>query len=416
MLSQKESLRHKFLLWLTAAIVLLLLLLLSFAIFYIHTNNRITQNLNNRLDNVAQQLIKESDDRLFHLAESFGVRVSIVAHCEDDGLFEKQERYYLRKSYKYQGVFMTVVMDVTNTKKLEADMLNAIMLLVILTTVAILTYVGYLTNTFLQPIFQLSNKLSDMNENYMKAIDIDNLPEEFKSLGKSINSLVNRIQNYIKYQKELFTGVSHELKTPLAVLKTKNQVVLIKDRDREKYKQTLKENNKIIDEVNSMVTTVLEFGRQESAQFEAAQEIDLMDFFRKKIDNFKVITHDKTIIEKVPEQSLYLEIQPTLLNQIFQNLMQNAIKFAKETITVSIIVHPERVIVEIVDDGEGIEEGIGIFAPFKRSSSSQGIGLGLYLAKSAANAIGAHIDIKNGAKGGAKATIEIDKSPSCKLT
>ena len=52
------------------------------------------------------------------------------------------------------------------------------------------------------------------------------------------------------YQKELFVGVAHELKTPLAVMKTKNEVTLIKPRESEKYIETLKNNNEAIDHMN----------------------------------------------------------------------------------------------------------------------------------------------------------------------
>ncbi|MGM0533960.1 MAG: sensor histidine kinase [Campylobacterota bacterium] len=414
MLSQKESLKTKFLFRLTAVIALLLVL--SFALLYIHANSRISQNLTVRLDTIASNVKAHGDNDIFSHAAVFGVEVDFNEVCNEATFFSKNDRQYLKKTYPYKDRFMTLIMDVTTTKSLENDILNAIWILVSFTTIAILFYVSFLTRTFLQPIFTLSEKLSDMNENYMKAIDIKSLPLEFRSLGNSINKLVNRIQNYIKYQKELFTGVSHELKTPLAVLKTKNQVVLIKDRDVEKYKQTLKENNEIVDEVNRMISTVLEFGRQESAQFEAAADMDLMAFLRKKIDDFAVITNDKTISADVPQETVMMQLQPTLLNQVFQNLMQNAIKFAKSRVQVNVYNNAKQVRVEIIDDGKGIDKDLDIFAPFKRTNASEGIGLGLYLAKSAADAIGAHIDITNNSDQGAKAIIVIEKHPSVKLS
>lgn len=406
MLSQKESLKRKFLFRLTAVIILLLLL--AFAILYIHTNSRVSKNLTDQLDSIASVLIEEKDDRLYFFAKNFGVEVEFIDECVEQNLYCDDGKSYIQKAYCLDDKKLLVTMDVTDTKDLERDILNAIVAIVLLTTTVIIFYISFLTKTFLQPIFELSHKLSDMNENFMKSIDIDSLPVEFRALGKSINGLVNRIQNYIKYQKELFTGVSHELKTPLAVLKTKNQVVLIKDRDIAKYKQTLKENNEIVDEVNKMVSTVLEFGRQESAQFEPATRIDILQFLHKKINDFKMITTDKKIIESIPQGSYYIDIQPTLVNQIFQNFMQNAIKFANEKVEVSIKIQKQKILISIRDDGEGLPSHFDIFAPFKRDTKSQGIGLGLYLAKSAANAIGAHIDIQNTHPSGAEATIELD--------
>jgi two-component system OmpR family sensor kinase len=414
LLSEKESLKRKFLFRLTA--VILLLLLLSFSVLYIHTNSRVSQNLTDTLDAIAHKLINEKDDRLFFFARAFGVEVEFVQKLQPKTLFQKEGSYYLQKTYPNNDKIIKITMDVTSTKELERDILNAILAIIVLSIVAILFYISFLTKTFLQPIFELSHKLSDMNENFMKSIDVDALPVEFRALGKSINGLVNRIQNYIKYQKELFTGVSHELKTPLAVLKTKNQVVLIKDRDVAKYKQTLKENVEIVDEVNKMISTVLEFGRQESAQFEPATKIDILEFLRKKTDDFKMITNQRKIIVNIPEEKYFIEIQPTLLNQIFQNFMQNAIKFAKKIVYVEVKILGKKIIITVEDDGEGLPDNLDIFAPFKRGTKSQGIGLGLYLAKSAANAIGAHIDIKNATNGGTVATIEIETHNPHKLS
>jgi len=406
LLSQKESLRRKFLFRLTVAI--LLLLLLCFAILYIHASSRVSQNLTDRLDNIATLLIEEKDDRLYFFTKTFGVEAAFIDECQKQSLYYENNRYYLQKSYCVDDKKLLITMDVTDTKALQKDILNAIVAMVLLTTTVIIFYISFLTKTFLQPIFELSHRLSEMNENFMKSIDIKSLPIELHPLGKSINGFVDRIQNYINYQKELFTGVSHELKTPLAVLKTKNQVVLIKDSDIAKYKQTLKENNEIVDEINKMVSMVLEFGRQESAQFEPAVRIDIIKFLNKKINDFEMITTDKTITRSMPEGSYYIEIQPTLFNQIFQNFMQNAIKFAKQSVSVEVNIINKKISISIQDDGEGLPTHFDIFAPFKKDTKSQGIGLGLYLAKSAANAIGAHIDIKNRAHGGAEAIIELD--------
>ena len=74
-----------------------------------------------------------------------------------------------------------------------------------------------------------------MNENSLTQIETKTLPKEFISLANSINTLTNRIESYVKYQKELFIGAAHELKTPLAVMKLKSEITLRKKRDIEKY-------------------------------------------------------------------------------------------------------------------------------------------------------------------------------------
>jgi signal transduction histidine kinase len=107
----------------------------------------------------------------------------------------------------------------------------------------------FLSETLLYPVKAITRRLARMNENFLEQIDTENLPDEFVPLGESVNKLIDRIQNFVKYQKELFIGTAHELKTPLAVIKLKNQVTLIKKRSPEEYIDALKTTNKTIDEV-----------------------------------------------------------------------------------------------------------------------------------------------------------------------
>ncbi|WP_141088476.1 sensor histidine kinase, partial [Campylobacter concisus] len=90
-------------------------------------------------------------------------------------------------------------------------------------------------------------------------------------------------------------------------------------------------------------------------------------------------------------------IQTSLLTHIVQNFVQNAIKFSPKnsTITISSRLEKSKFIIEVVDEGVGIDESKDLFAPFKRYGNKSGAGLGLFLAKGAAQALGAEISIKN---------------------
>jgi two-component system OmpR family sensor kinase len=74
-------------------------------------------------------------------------------------------------------------------------------------------------------------------------------------------------------------------------------------------------------------------------------------------------------------------------------------------------------VIEIIDEGVGIDENIDLFAPFKRIGKEQGAGLGLFLAKSATDAIGGEISIHNRQDGitGSIATLKLQTNPTCKL-
>ena len=263
----------------------------------------------------------------------------------------------------------------------------------------VLFYALFLSRMLLIPIKILSHKLTNLDEKFLKEIDIKSLPDEFLPLGNSINRLITRIQTFVLYQKELFVGVAHELKTPLAVMKTKNEVTLLKPRESEKYIEALKSNNEAINGMNAMIGSVLEIGRQEGAQFEEPVNTDVIAFLKKLGKNYEVLARgeEKNLALDLKPEIFNLNIQTSLLTHIVQNFVQNAIKFSPKnsTITISSRVEKSKFIIEVTDEGVGIDESKDLFAPFKRYGNKGGAGLGLFLAKGAAQAIGAEISIKN---------------------
>jgi two-component system OmpR family sensor kinase len=113
-------------------------------------------------------------------------------------------------------------------------------------------------------------------------------------------------------------------------------------------------------------------------------------------------------------------LQVTLLNQIIQNFVQNAIKFTPEEKTIAIRLEKskETTTISVIDEGIGIDEKIDLFAPFKRVGNEQGAGLGLFLAKNAADAMGAKLSLENrkDGKSGCVAKLMLYNNLVCKIS
>ena len=292
----------------------------------------------------------------------------------------------------YESSYLSLEKDTT----LQAHIVEEIFIDIIIVNVSaillVLFYALFLSRMLLIPIKILSHKLTNLDEKFLHEIDIKSLPDEFLPLGQSINRLISRIQTFVLYQKELFVGVAHELKTPLAVMKTKNEVTLLKPRESEKYIEA-------INGMNAMISSVLEIGRQEGAQFEEPVNTDVIGFLKKLAKNYEILAKndEKNIKLDLKPEILNLKIQTSLLTHIVQNFVQNAIKFSPKnsTITISSKLIKNKFIIEVIDEGIGIDESKDLFAPFKRYGDKGGAGLGLFLAKGAAQALGGEVDIKN---------------------
>jgi two-component system OmpR family sensor kinase len=297
------------------------------------------------------------------------------------------------------SIYLKISRDITPTKLLLQKILRSIFIINAFGFIVIILYAIALSKMLVAPINALTKRLSNMNEHLMRPIAVGNLPQEFAPLGETINHLMNRIQNFVKYQKELFIGTAHELKTPLAVIKLKNQVTLIKMRSPQEYIDAIKVTNQSIDEMNKIVSNILNVGRQEGAQLEMPIEADIIKTLYKWGEDFKLLaqSENKYLECDFKPESFNALIQVTLLDQILQNFLQNALKFTPKDkkILFRSNLNGDDIVIEIVDEGCGIDESVDLFAPFKRQGNQSGVGLGLFLAKSAADAIGAHIAISN---------------------
>jgi two-component system OmpR family sensor kinase len=425
-----RSIRKQFFVQLIIASASLMLIFTSFAYLYIEKSiyNEKKDELIKFAQNIAS--FKSISDATMQSPETFlGLSVELVhlkTQLEYVDMYEKtqDERTYLTLVYplKLQDLsYLKITRDITPTKKLLNNILNSIFIINSVGFILIILYAIGLSKMLIAPVNTLSRRLSNMNEHLMQNIKIEELPKEFAPLGLTINHLINRVQNFVKYQKELFIGTAHELKTPLAVIKLKNQVTLIKKRSPEEYIEALKTTNKAVDDMNHIVSNILHIGRQEGAQLEKPVEVDIIAVLKEKARDFKLLAeHENKELNMHFEPDLFMAtLQVSLLNQIIQNFLQNALKFTPKEKKVFINSYQNDVglVIEVVDEGCGIDETVDLFAPFKRQGNKSGVGLGLFLAKSAADAIGATIELKNRTDGenGTRATLTIISKLCCPL-
>lgn len=305
---------------------------------------------------------------------------------------------YIIYSYPVKDSVITVQKNITDNLNLINEIFINTLVINMTMLGLILFYALYLSKMLLIPLKILSCKMNSLNEYFLKEINLNKTPDELMPFIKSTNNLINRIKIFSNSQKELFIGITHELKTPLAVMKTKNQVALIKQRDTEEYIQTLKTNNDSIDEITNMINSILKIGRQESYQFDKIEQIDIIAFLRNISKNFSLLLSENKKIElDLNPQILNIKIQTNLLNSIIQNYIENAIKFSNpnSVILIKSYIKENNFEILVIDEGCGIDETKNLFAPFKRYGNKNGTGLGLFLAQNAASVLGATLKISN---------------------
>jgi len=420
-----RSIRVNFLLKLVVTMATLVLITSSSLYIYIRYNSN--YQIESALEKQANYLLKNYpnlEQALHDKKDILKNSVDTEAKIEHAPYIHYKPKFFrtvkIDNNYYIQGFFpykfrsqdyLLLTKNITSQIRFEKIVYRGVIFANIISLIVIIIYAFILSKMLIKPIRFFSNKIAKMNENRLSKLDTKSLPEEFEPLANSINQLIAKIENFIYYKKELFIGAAHELKTPLAVMKTKSQVTLLKkNKTIETLKSAIEQNIKSINDLNEIVESILAFGRAEGAQFEESKEIDIIEYLNGIIEEFEIIAikEQKYIVTDISPESLRVSIRPMLFRHIVQNIMQNAIRFAPEgsKIYIKTYIYREQFILRVEDNGIGLPENFDVFAPFKRAKNSQGTGLGLFLAKSAADSLGAKIKLRNRPNGkGAVASV-----------
>ena len=392
------------------AMLIVITLILSFYLTSTLMNN-VKDEMNNHLT-YTQAIFHDQKDYENHIDAVLFKELSkneilistaldLKEHPLDFKFYNADEQEYLTISryYEPKKLYYTITRNITHVSNLISNIYMMMSGLILLGIIFILLYSNHLSKKLMAPLQKLTEKFSAMHENLLDKINTGELPTEFVGLADSINLLITKVSTSINYRKELYIGTAHELKTPLAVMRLKNQITLMKYKKQDKIKETLDQNIESIDTLNAMIHNLLEYGRAEGAQFEQPQRLNLITLMMKKCEEFELLAHSqgRDFIYHFSVPHFRINVQSLLFMQIFQNFVQNALKFTPKGSLVSLNTRMDlnNFIIEITDEGEGIDEEKDFFAPFKRSLESKGAGLGLFLAQNAAESMGVNISLKN---------------------
>jgi two-component system OmpR family sensor kinase len=241
-------------------------IILSF-IFYGFTKATIYEDISNDLHQDARLIYKLSTSYLVNSSQELPFKVITSNNVTVDLITDKtlrqlrfrryniKEDYFIELLYPFNRdkfIFIKLTKNINNSHQVLSKIFNNMFFLALGGLIMVVSYAFAVSKTLLAPILNITNKLSNMDENSLTKIDTKKLPIEFISLATSINNLTKRIENYLKYQKELFIGTAHELKTPLAVMKLKSEITIRKKREVLKYEEVLKLHISEIDKLDKI--------------------------------------------------------------------------------------------------------------------------------------------------------------------
>ncbi|WP_426486433.1 sensor histidine kinase [Flavobacterium sp. 2] len=302
---------------------------------------------------------------------------------------------YENQGYQLEiGSSLSEVNDLTFIIRFFIIIVLVVILLV--TFLADTVYIEYLLKPFYKII---DTKIRRVNE--PEAFDhtpIKANSRDFRELDLVLNQMMDRISELFKKEKQFISNVSHELLTPIALLKNKFENLLQNDSLDDNAVDKIAGSLKTLDMLKKIINNLLLISRIENNQYEATENINFHEIIDDLQEDFQDRMEDREIDFVNQMEFDYVFIgNKTLIHILIYNLVTNAIKYnrPKGNIIISDGFEKERYFISIADSGLGMSEAHleKIFNRFARINSDQeGQGLGLAIAESIASFH--HIEIK----------------------
>ncbi len=224
----------------------------------------------------------------------------------------------------------------------------------------------------------------------IKPLNGINRADGLDQIVECYNKMAEELAGTETMQTDFIANVSHEMKTPLAVMQNYGTLLQAPDLDKEKRMEYAKAVTEASRKLADMMTNILKLNKLENQQvYPSAKPYELNEQLCECLLNFEQVWEDKEIeIETELADSVWICADPELLILVWNNLISNALKFTDNggKITVTLTADQDLATVRITDTGCGITAEVGkhIFDKFYQgdpSRATQGNGLGLALVK-----------------------------------
>ena len=319
---------------------------------------------------------------------------------------------------------LSIVLDVGAIERsILFDALGILLFVIIAGSCAAYLLAGHYT----KPVQQLSAHMKEIGPDTLSdSIEIEGGGEEVQELVKSFNQMTDQLDEAFAMQSRFSVSAAHELRTPIAVLRTKLDVFKKKKRKQSEYDELVGTMETYIDRLSAIIANLLELtetselGEVENVSLDAVITTvvdDLESVAQNNMVNVQVNTQIDAHSEKKSEaQNLTVKGNANLLYRAIYNLVENAIRYNHKEGSVNIALETEgqECLVTIADTGVGIapEQRELVFEPFYRVNKSRsrefgGAGIGLSLVKTILKRHGASITVSENTPQGSVFTIRI---------
>lgn len=282
---------------------------------------------------------------------------------------------------------------------------------------------SWLSRRALKPVDDLTAAARSVSlESLSRRLFVPQTGDEIQRLAETLNALLSRLDAALQRLSQFTANAAHELRTPVAVIRTTAELAARRDRPGESYRQALMQVMSEAEGMTKLLDDLLLLARNDSAVVEMPkQAFDLANTVKEACGQMSPLALTRRIqLECLAgAKSILVTGNEAAIRQLAVVLLDNAIKYSPQggEVQVSIKDNEETIQLEVADSGPGIrdEDRPHIFERFYRSPQVQyanpsGSGLGLALAASIAKMHATEVEVARSRLGGSLFSINLQKA------
>ena len=296
--------------------------------------------------------ITETDDLIIKLDHSNGYidyevkdeNTSWIVHAQVIASWQgKREIIFVAQSSEHEN---------QQIKSLIIQLLESSVFVIIISLIIAWIF----SKKFLKPITEVTNSAKKLAKGVYKISFPKNTYTEINLLSDTLERAAKEFADYEKIRRDLIANVSHDMRTPLTMIKAYAELILtISGNEPEKREQHLKIIIKQSDKLSEFVNLSLDLAKLQSKDNSLQiTRFSLGKLVNEMISHLKVIYKDKVEFDISIESKYLIKADKVMMEQVIHNFIVNAIRYSDSVIHIKVKKHDKKVMFEIIDHGQGI--------------------------------------------------------------
>ncbi len=333
------------------------------------------------IGNLKEAIAKSAQGEVYYRLENDDTKSKVLFYAA-----------FTQEGVEPGGSYIYVMSQIEPIDSVISVMQGQFIIITIISLVVALTFAYLIALKFSRPVEKLTESARELAlGNTDVTFKTDEAFGEIAELSSALNYAASEIIKSNQLRRELMANVSHDLRTPLTMIKMYAEMIRdISGDNKEKREKNLKIIIDETDRLSLLVNDILDLSKIESSQDLELENFDICQMIQSILERFSVMTQQGYTFSVEAPEALTVRGDVSRIQQVIYNLLGNAINYTGEDkkVTIRVTRKEKTAKVEIIDTGNGIpkEELANVWDRYYRAKthvrSKIGTGLGLSIVKS----------------------------------